>query len=226
MENENRNAVIVFTRYPFLGKVKTRLAAETNDEFAHSFYKTCAEHTFSELDISNEHKFDIYIFVSEGNELDQIKYWTENKFSYCTQEGNNLGERMLNAFKKIYSMNYEKVIIIGTDAPDISGDLMLRAFTVLDKNDCVIGPANDGGYYLLGFRDKVIDLFSGINWSTASVFDKTIERITQHRVNYSLLEELIDVDTITDLKKWHSKFRGDKHHPIQLFVRENKSHLL
>lgn len=222
MKNNNRKAIIVFTRYPVLGKVKTRLASETSREFAFSFYKTCAEHTFNELNYLNYRECDIFIFGSEEKDLHQIKAWTDNSFIYCSQEGDNLGEKMFNAFKKIFDKNYKKVIIVGTDAPDITSDLIQNGFNVLNENDCVIGPANDGGYYLLGFNGRVLNLFSSINWSTNSVLDQTIKKIKKLGIKYFLLDELIDVDTRDDLIQWHSNFGGMGDHPVYLFTQKQK----
>jgi hypothetical protein len=226
MKIDNSNAIIVFVRYPVTGKVKTRLASETGDEFAFSFYKICSENTFAELKLLKEKEYDIYVFGSEEIELDKIKEWTGNIFYYHSQTGADLGRKMLNAFEKVFKKKYRKVIIVGTDIPGINYTLIQDAFNNLDNYDCVIGPANDGGYYLLGFKDKVIDLFSDIRWGSDSVFDKTIKKIRQHKVDFYILEELIDIDTKDDLLRWYSKSTGVDNHPVCLFINSNRSELL
>jgi len=219
MPSENKDtAIIVFTRFPVEGKVKTRLAKNMGNKFTVSFYKTCAEHTFSELLKVKKYNVDIYLFCSEENEMTEVINWTKNKFSYHFQQGDNLGLRMLNAFKFVFEKGYKKVIIIGTDAPDISMNLVQSAISVLGNYTVVIGPANDGGYYLLGFRSKLIDLFSGIEWSTDSVLDNTVEKLNRSKTNYFMLNELTDIDTLEDLQNWLKNYKGDMTHPIKVFL--------
>lgn len=226
MDSDKSNAIIVFARYPVFGKVKTRLAAETNDEFALATYRACAEHTFNEINFIKEKGCDIYIFGSEESELQKIKDWTESKFHYYSQNGNGLGIRMFNAFKKIFIEKYNRVVIVGTDAPDIKSELLEKAFFALNNHDSVIGPANDGGYYLLGFNEKVLDLFSDIEFSTESVLDQTIKKIEALHAGYFLLEELIDIDTKDDLLKWQSNYKGKVNHPLNSILEKNMSELL
>ena len=215
---KNDNAIIVFTKLPIEGKVKTRLAKDIGESFAASLYKVCAEHTFNVLSKFNTLSVQIFLFYPEGSEIKKIKEWAGNKFSYYTQKGDNLGEKMYNAFKLIYNKGFEKIIIIGTDLPDINHETIKDAFSYLETRDCVLGPSNDSGYYLLGFKTKVIDLFSGINWSSDSVLEKTKEKLTQIRATYSLLDELIDIDTKEDLENWLTHFDGNENHPVKVFL--------
>jgi glycosyltransferase A (GT-A) superfamily protein (DUF2064 family) len=125
---------------------------------------------------------------------------------------------MYNAIDTMFKIGYKKVIIIGTDAPDVSMKIVRSAISVLDNYSVVIGPANDGGYYLLGFKSKLIDLFSGIEWSTNSVFDNTIEKLNRSKINYFMLDELTDIDTEEDLQNWLMQYKGDAAHPIKVFL--------
>jgi uncharacterized protein len=218
LSEKKDTAIIVFTRFPVEGKVKTRLAKNMGNKFTVSFYKTCAEHTFSELVKVKKYDMDIYLFCSEENEMTEVINWTMNKFSYQFQQGDNLGLRMFNAFKFVFNKGYKKVIIIGTDAPDISMNLVQSAISVLDNYSVVIGPANDGGYYLLGFKSKLMDLFSGIEWSTDSVLNNTIEKLNHSKTNYFMLNELTDIDTLEDLQNWLKHYEGDAAHPIKVFL--------
>jgi rSAM/selenodomain-associated transferase 1 len=219
MPPENKDtAIIVFTRFPVEGKVKTRLAKNMGNKFAVSFFIACAEHTFKELLKVKETGSELFLFCSEENEIELVKQWTENNFNYYSQQGSDLGLRMYNAFDYVLKKGYKKVIIIGTDAPDISMNIIQSAISVLDNYSVVIGPANDGGYYLLGFKSKLVDLFSGIEWSTDSVFDNTIEKLNNSKIKYFMLGELTDIDTMEDLQYWLKHYKGDAAHPIKVFL--------
>ena len=215
---KKETAIIVFTRFPVEGKVKTRLAKNMGNKFAVSFFRACAEHTFKELLKVEEMGSDLFLFCSEENEIEQVMKWAGNNFKYYAQQGSNLGIKMYNAFSTVFKEGYKKVIIIGTDAPDVSMNLMQSAISVLDNYSVVIGPANDGGYYLLGFKSKLIDLFSGIEWGTNSVFDNTISKLNNSKINYFVLDELTDIDTLEDLQNWLKHYKGDAAHPIKVFL--------
>jgi rSAM/selenodomain-associated transferase 1 len=219
MSPENKDtAIIVFTRFPVEGKVKTRLAKNMGNKFAVSFFRACAEHTFRELLKVEEPGSDLFLFCSEENEIEQVMKWTGNNFKYYPQKGSDLGIKMYNAFDTVFKKGYKKVIIIGTDSPDVSMNIIQNAISVLDNCSVVIGPANDGGYYLLGFKSKLIDLFSGIEWSTNSVFNNTIEKLNISKINYFMLDELTDIDTLEDLQYWLKHYKGDAAHPIKVFL--------
>jgi len=219
MPAENKdNAVIVFTRFPVEGKVKTRLAKNMGNKFAVSFFRVCAEHTFNQILKVQEFSSGLFLFCSEENEIEQLMKWAGNNFKFYPQQGSNLGEKMYNAFSTVFKKGYKKVIIIGTDAPDISSKIMLSAVSMLDNYSVVIGPANDGGYYLLGLKSELIDLFSGIEWSTDSVFDSTIEKLNNFKINYFILDKLTDIDTLEDLQSWLKHYKNDDVHPIKVFL--------
>jgi len=211
-------AIIIFTKFPVEGKVKTRLAKNMGNKFAVSLYKVCAEHTFKELVKVKETGSELFLFCSEENEIEQVMKWVGKDFNYNSQQGNDLGLKMYNAFDTVFKRGYKKVIIIGTDTPDVSMNIVQSAISVLDNYNVVIGPANDGGYYLLGFKLKLIDLFSGIEWSSSSVFDDTIEKLKNSKINYFMLDELIDIDTLEDLQNWLKQYNGDAAHPIKVFL--------
>ena len=215
---KKETAIIVFTRFPMAGKVKTRLAKNMGNKFAVSFFKACAEHTFMELLKVKETGPELFLFCSEENEIEQVMQWAGNNFNYFSQLGKDLGLKMFNAFDTVFKRGYKKVIIIGTDAPDVSMNILQSAISVLDNYSVVVGPANDGGYYLLGFKSKLIDLFSGIEWSTNSVFDNTIKKLNNSKINYFVLDELIDIDTLDDLQNWLKHHKGNAAHPVKVFL--------
>jgi rSAM/selenodomain-associated transferase 1 len=221
-DQEKDKAIIVFARFPVKGKVKTRLAKDLGIDFAAFFYKICAEHTFNEILLLGKTGVTPFLFCSEESEIDEIKNWSKNKFRYYSQQGNDLGERMLNAFKTIFDAGYQKIILVGTDTPGISAELMNDALNRLKSYKCVIGPSDDGGYYLVGLNSKLYYLFDGMEWSTDSVYRKTIESLKRDNQSYFVLEKLIDIDTKEDLKKWGNINKSAFSKPVKSFLESNK----
>ncbi|PKL89677.1 MAG: hypothetical protein CVV23_04190 [Ignavibacteriae bacterium HGW-Ignavibacteriae-2] len=198
--NTNRASVILFTRFPTEGKVKTRLASTVGNYYAALFYKIIAKKIISDVKlVKNIYQ---YIFYSEKTERNKIKNWLGRNFFYHNQVGDDLGERMKFAFEKVFSHGAQKVIIVGTDIPEISKRVIENAIDLLDTNDTVIGPSKDGGFYLLGMKKYYPALFDGIKYSTDSVFSKTIEKSKGLNLKLSLLPELMDIDTESDLISW------------------------
>ena len=206
--NKPGNALIVFVKYPNPGKVKTRLAEGTSKDFASRVYKFCAERIFRE--ISSLKNFNKYIFYSEEKDKEKIIGWANNKFFYFPQQGNDLGKRMLNAFELVFNQQNQKTVIIGTDIPDLSEEIILDAIDSLDENDIVIGPSFDGGYYLLGMKKVYVDLFSNIDWSMDSVFKSTMQKIQSLSLSVKKLETLRDIDTKNELDKWLMRTSDEK----------------
>ena len=213
----DQNNVIVFCKYPVEGKVKTRIANTMGNEFAVKLYKIFAEHTFQEL-LKTDSVFP-YLFFKGKEDRGKIEDWTGREFLLETQEGDDLGERMYNAFKKVIDRGSAKTIIVGTDIPDVSSDIIRKAFQALDNSDIVIGPSNDGGYYLLGMKKLYKGLFSGIEWSGNSVLSATLDKINSLNLSYSILPELIDIDTEDDLKKWLAKYSDENTYSIKATIR-------
>ena len=191
-------ALLIFQKNPELGKVKTRLGATLGDERALEIYHQLIEITLKE---ANKTSFDIFIFYSsflpKENSTELI---TRN-----VQKGEDLGEKMKNAFQEVLALGYQKAIIIGTDCPEIHAGILNQAAVELKNNELVIGPAEDGGYYLLGMKTLQKELFEEVQWSTESVLKQTLEKAETLGLKVSLLESLNDIDTEEDLKKLISK---------------------
>ncbi len=198
--NSKVNSIIIFVRNPKLGEVKSRLAKTTSDKFALGFYKSCAENIIKK--IKNIQHLNRFIFYSNKKDKDDVIKWLENKFFFSAQEGSDLGSRMKNAFEKVFTTYAEKVIIIGSDIPDLSAEIINKAFEYLSYSDVVIGPSKDGGYYLLGIKKMYAELFEGIEYSTSTVLSETLIRIKLLNLSYQLLPELQDIDTKQDLREW------------------------
>jgi rSAM/selenodomain-associated transferase 1 len=185
--------LIIFVKNPKLGKVKTRLAAGIGDEKALEIYLKLLEITRKEALRTNCVR---NVFYSDEIESD---CWDDDHFNKFVQQGNDLGDRMKNAFEQVFALGAEKAVIIGSDCPEIRTEILEASFTELDKNDVCIGSAKDGGYYLLGMKKLHPFLFEEKEWSTDSVFNDTIAQLTEHRLRFGELVQLSDLDTADDL---------------------------
>jgi hypothetical protein len=188
------NALIIFVRNPELGKVKTRLAKTIGDEKALAVYQDLLFHTMSVTQIIDCDKFVFY-----DNSIDLNDIWSTNLFEKKIQFGTDLGAKMQNAFQELFNIGYKNCIIVGSDLFDLKAKHINQAFHKLERNDTVIGPAEDGGYYLLGLKKIIPALFSNKNWGTETVLKDTLKDLSSYSVEY--LEILNDIDTIEDLEK-------------------------
>ena len=185
-------ALIIFVRNPVLGKVKTRIAATIGDEKALAVYKHLLQHT---KNITAGVQVTRFVFFAD--EIATNDLW--NGYEKCLQSGSNLGERMSNAFECLFEKGFTKIIIIGSDCFELDEKIISGAFLKLNEYETVIGPATDGGYYLLGIQSPFKNLFENITWSSNSVFDETIKQIEQRNLSLFLLPSLNDVDEAKDI---------------------------
>lgn len=188
-------ALIIFIKNPELGKVKTRLAKSIGDQNALEVYKILIRktHAVAIKVLSNR-----LLFYS--NEITTSDIWDPEHYHKYLQVEGDLGDKMKAAFKVAFDAKNKKVIIIGSDCYDLSEGIIEEAFDELDSSDAVIGPANDGGYYLLGMKTYMPEVFNTIKWSTSSVFSKTMDRFKLLNQSVVVLPELIDIDELSDLK--------------------------
>jgi len=189
------NALIIFIKNPVAGKAKTRLAKDIGDERALSIYKSLLAYTRTVSLMVNAER---YLYYS-GEILDDS--WDTKTFNKKLQSGNGLGERMSNAFREVLRSN-KKVLIIGSDCPQLDLMTISNAFSALNDHDHVIGPSKDGGYYLLGMKEYNPAVFKDVSWSTDAVCSQTIEKIKVSNKTYHLLQELSDVDHKVDWDKY------------------------
>ncbi|MDQ3142592.1 MAG: TIGR04282 family arsenosugar biosynthesis glycosyltransferase [Bacteroidota bacterium] len=190
--NHLDEALIIFIRNPILGQVKTRIGNEVGVKAALDIYLELLKKTRK---ITERLSCKIYLYYSEG--IIENDDWNKDQYSKKNQVGDELGIRMKNAFIAEF-MHHKQVIIIGSDCPSITPDLIHRAFTILQHKDLVIGPAIDGGYYLLGMNQPYLSLFDAIPWSTKDVLRLTLEEITRIGRSFEILEELSDIDSQED----------------------------
>jgi len=191
--------LLFFIKDPGKGRVKTRLASAIGDKMAVKLYRRFLLEMLFTL---NRGTFLFYLCYSPENSLDNLKDWLGDHYLYMSQGGENLGEKMKNGFVEAFSMSFKRVVLIGSDIPDLPLEFIEEAFTSLREKDVVIGPSFDGGYYLIGFKDKTFSprVFDGIHWSTESVFEKTLKVLTQEGLTVHTLQPLRDIDTVEDLR--------------------------
>ncbi len=188
----------MFQKNEVLGKVKTRLAASVGEKQALEIYLQLIDKTYLALrDIS----VSITTYFAEFIPDNPIQS-AENKL---VQVGQDLGERMKNAFAENFESGMEKVVLIGTDCPSLEGTHLAQAFEALDQCDLVLGPARDGGYYLIGMKRRSDFLFEGIPWSTELVLSQTLALAAEQGLQTSLLPVLEDIDTLEDWERYCSQ---------------------
>jgi rSAM/selenodomain-associated transferase 1 len=137
----------------------------------------------------------------------EIPQWVQPTWKTAPQGQGDLSERLVNAFREGFKNSAERVVIIGSDAPEISREDMEAAWKALDDHDLVLGPAEDGGYWLIGLKSEQSKLFDGISWSSSSVFEETMERARAAGLKVHLLRKLYDIDTIEDWRRFQSRIR-------------------
>lgn len=191
--SNSKNALIIFTRNPELGKCKTRLAATVGDKAALDIYTFLLEHTVKITSTVNAEKFVYYSVKLRNDDV-----WNPEVFRKKVQQGDDLGVRMQNAFKEVFNLGYERAIILGSDMYDMIANDIDNAFLQLLENDFVVGPAEDGGYYLLGMKNINTEIFHNKKWGTETVLSDTLRDLKNQKV--ALLEEKNDVDYFEDIK--------------------------
>jgi hypothetical protein len=194
--NKNKNALIILMKNPKKGHVKTRLAEHIGQDKALEVYLFLIDHVkqiTQNLEICSK-----LLFYSSF--IDKNDDWDNKIYEKGIQEGDDLGDRIMNVFEKTLK-KYKKAVLIVTDCYDLTSEIIKKAFKELNKNDVVIGPDTDGGYYLIGMKKLHSKLFEDKRWSTDTVCSDTLNDIKNLDLSYSLLEYLSDIDTIEDLIK-------------------------
>lgn len=190
----NKSALIIFTKNPEKGKAKTRLAKTIGNDNALLIYKELLSHT---AQISKEVDVERYAFYS--SHIGNNEYFEDDFFKKRIQKGDDLGEKMLNAFQELAENNFDKIVIIGSDCYDLKTNNLKDAFEALNYYDTVIGPAKDGGFYLLGLKEVIPSLFLNRVWSTDNVLKETVDILKNCNKTFTLLQTLSDVDYEEDL---------------------------
>lgn len=219
----NKSALGIFFRIPLYGKVKKRLAAEIGEDVAFKAYRSMLDATIE--NVLRIHGVDIYGFyegeetslnpslppfnspLTKGGyrEVEEGLRGFSGKIPLYSQQGVDLGERMSNAIKWLFNKGYEKVSLIGADSPDLPLSFITYALEKLDSYDLVIGPSEDGGYYLIGMNKPFDTIFKDINWGHDNVLKDTVSKAKAAGISYFLLPEWYDIDDLNSLNRWKLK---------------------
>ena len=194
--------LIIFSRYPEPGKTKTRLIPALGAEGAAELQRKMTEHI---LKTAQEYKSrqDVTIEVHFAGGNGELMFeWLGNGIKYVSQVSGDLGHKMHLAFDRSFKLGSQRVVTIGIDCPDISQEILENAFNSLQKQDLVLGPAKDGGYYLIGLNQTLPQLFQNINWGTEKVLNQTEYIAQQLNLSIHYLPALSDVDRPQDLTIW------------------------
>jgi uncharacterized protein len=205
---EMTTALAVFIRLPRAGKVKSRLAQSIGAEKAAEFYRLCAEQTFEEF-IRVPGEIEKHIFFSDSADETDIQRWAGPRFSFSPQANGGLGAKLTQAFRQLFDRGAPQVIIVASDVPDLTAEVINQAISALARHDVVLGPSPDGGYYLIGLKRPQDALFEGIPWSTSDVLPQTLRAIDRQGLTVGCLPWLRDIDTATDLRNWLATAEDD-----------------
>ena len=203
MGNTDRSdLLIVFMKNPVIGMVKSRLAMDVGKLAAWQIYVDLVARI---QQTTQDYKGAKCVFYDDF--IDEKDDWSNDHYRKFLQQGNNIGECMNNSIKSGFNFGSKKVVLIGSDIPNLDLEIINTAFYDLDDVDVVLGPATDGGYYLIGLKSEQPYLFEGISWSTNNVLETTLTKCKTKGLTTSLLPKLTDVDTLEDIYLLHEELR-------------------
>ena len=213
-EENGREALLLFARYPFTGPVKTRLAAGIGVGNARRLYYCFLKDIFAQLK-KLDHAVEVFVFFTPAAAVLQFRDLFGPGFACLPQEGDTLGERMGNAFRAVFKKGISRAVVIGSDLPGLGAAELGEAFARLKEEPAVIGPARDGGYYLLGLNRAIFSgmVFEKIDWSSPAVFPGTMKRLSELGVKPAVLGALADIDDLADLKEFYHGGGGRENAP-------------
>lgn len=191
------DVLVVFVKEPRAGAVKARLAARIGPDLAAAVYRAMAEEALRRTAPQRE-EYERVVFFAPPEARGGVEEWLPGE-SLHPQEGRDLGERMAHAFEEAFARGARRVALAGSDVPGLVREDVREAFASLDHHDLVLGPAADGGYYLIALARREPDLFREIAWSTSAVLASTLERAARRTLGVRVLRTLGDVDTAEDL---------------------------
>ena len=195
-----KKKLIIFTRFPVPGRAKTRLIPVLGKEGAADLQRRMTEQTLETAEkLANNEQLRLEIHYADGSP-EQMRKWLGQNRIYCEQTSGDLGKKLSRAFTKAFHEGYQQVMIIGADCPTVSTRILATGFSKLCDHDLVLGPATDGGYYLIGLRQPYPELFITRSWGSNLLLAETVDVAKNLALKLYLLEELTDVDRPEDLK--------------------------
>ena len=191
----------IFAKYWEQGKVKTRLASKLGPQTACDVYYAILRNLIeTPWDLARSH-FLAFSPADKHGEFESLIDGNDNRWSLTPQSDGSLGTRMAHFFKQAFALGAKRVVLIGSDCPDVSTDDIAAAFETLGQSDVVLGPTFDGGYYLVGMSNQFHDIFSGITYSTESVFQETLDLAARNNIQCGCLDNRNDIDELEDLNQ-------------------------
>lgn len=209
----HKEALVVMAKAPRAGEVKTRLLGALSPEEAKRLYVAFLSDTFALMEDVKEERESLALalcYTPEG-EVEAFEEVEREGSLMIPQRGQDLGERLTNCFADLFALGFDSVVVIGADSPTLPGEFVFDAFECFETDDdVVIGPTEDGGYYLIGMRKLHKRIFEDIPWSSAGALDATVDRARETELNLVLLPEWRDVDTPEDFEKLKRELAENK----------------
>ena len=224
MTAENKKAIIIFSRLPIGQETKTRLADLLNENQREILHLMMWADIFSEImKISDDIK--IFLYWTGSGDINNYKNFIPENFILRQQSGLNLGEKMNNAMQEIFTTGYNRVVLIGSDIPSLRHENIKRAFDSLNHSDVVIAPSKDGGYWLIGMKKFLPEVFniSESKWGNSSVLDSTIMKLKDSGISYKFADTLQDLDTPEDIKIFMGEFSNQDRNTYKYLSQELNS---
>lgn len=219
---DNR-CIILFVKLPGPGKVKSRLARDMDGDIVQRLYECMV---LDAIDMLKQAETPFRICFDPPDAQERVRQWLGQAYSYMPQIGEDLGERMEQAFVRVFSEGVDEALLIGSDIPSLTAAMIGDAFRSFSVRDAVIGPANDGGYYLIGFKKStfVPGIFHSMAWSTKTVFRETLGKLQKASLTVHRLPGLTDIDTREDVEAFLSRAKnsGSASSRTLSFLREHR----
>lgn len=200
--------LVMFTRYPEPGRTKTRLISHLGAEGAATLQRQMTEHGLAQMTVATQHLPLVVEVHFAGGSLAAMQDWLGDAVAYVAQGSGDLGDRLNAALSQSFALGRPGAIAIGSDCPALGAEHLAAAIQALERVDVAIGPATDGGYYLIGLRQLEPALFQGIDWGTERVLEQTLAAATAQGLTVELLAPLTDVDYPEDLPEWERIANG------------------
>lgn len=199
--------LIVFLKAPRPGQVKTRLAQTMGKRAACAAYRTLVDCLLDRLEPIKE----VELHYAPRDARQTIRPWLRSRWSARPQSSGNLGRRLDNAFREGFNRGWKRIVVVGADCPWVTPGDIRKAWKALEAHDLVLGPARDGGYWLIGLKRPQPALFRQIPWSSPEVFSTTLARARKGKLRIKILRELTDVDNEREwrLFQWQVRRRGE-----------------
>ncbi len=197
---KSKEVLCIFSRYPVAGKTKTRLIPVLGKSKAAELQQKLSAHLFAQCQgLLNLRQIDIQVHATDGS-LEHIREWVPENMECYEQVDGDIGRRMQHALQENFAQNATSVVIVGSDCPGVTAEIIDTAFASLTENDLVLGPSCDGGFYLIGMKSNNCMLLEEIDWQTDKTLVQVISRAQHGRLTYTALKTLEDIDRPADLK--------------------------